>query len=193
MSNYGIRQELIDVFLAKNSELNLSAIRDTDGVFVKHIQDSLEVLKILDFADDALVVDVGTGGGFPLLPLAISLPHVRFTGIDARRKKIEAINDMLDTLHVSNAQAIWVRAEDYVLTKADIVTARAVSHVDVLIPWMLQVVKKWGKLTLYKEYKEEEKKALEALCKKHNISIEKEHHYVLFAGDIDRVIYILQC
>ncbi len=60
--SYGIWQELIDVFLAKNAELNLSAIRDADGVFVKHIQDSLELLQIIDFADDALVVDVGTGG-----------------------------------------------------------------------------------------------------------------------------------
>ncbi len=142
MDKYGIWQQLIDVFLAKNSELNLSAIRDVDGVFVKHIQDSLELLKIIDFVDDALIVDVGTGGGFPLLPLAMSCPQAHFTGIDARRKKVAAINDMLDALHVANAQAVWVRVEDYALAKADIVTARAVAHVDILIPWMLQVVKK---------------------------------------------------
>ena len=58
MSSYGIREKLIDVFLAKNSELNLSAIRDADGVFVKHIQDSLELLRIMDFVDDSLVVDI---------------------------------------------------------------------------------------------------------------------------------------
>lgn len=62
MSSYGTWQKLIDVFLAKNSELNLSAIRDADGVFVKHIQDSLELLKVIDFVDNSLVVDVGTGG-----------------------------------------------------------------------------------------------------------------------------------
>lgn len=74
--------------------------------------------------------------------MAISCPGVRFTGIDARRKKVEAINDMIDTLHIQNAQAVWVRVEDYTLAKADVVTARAVAHVDILIPWMLQVVKK---------------------------------------------------
>jgi 16S rRNA (guanine527-N7)-methyltransferase len=142
MSSYGTWQKLIDVFLAKNSELNLSAIRDVDGVFVKHIQDSLELLKVIQIPDGSLVVDVGTGGGFPLLPLAMSCPKVSFTGIDARRKKVEAINDMIDTLHIQNAQAVWVRVEDYALGKADIVTARAVAHVDILIPWMLQVVKK---------------------------------------------------
>ncbi len=142
MSNYSTWQQLIDVFLAKNGELNLSAIRDADGVFVKHIQDSLELLKIIQIPDDVLVVDVGTGGGFPLLPLAMSCPQVHFTGIDARRKKVAAINDMLDVLHISNAQAVWVRVEDYALARADIVTARAVAHVDVIIPWMLQVVRK---------------------------------------------------
>jgi len=62
MGNYGIWQQLIDVFLAKNGELNLSAIRDADGVFVKHIQDSLELLKVIQIPDNAFVVDVGTGG-----------------------------------------------------------------------------------------------------------------------------------
>jgi len=192
MGNYGIWQQLIDVFLAKNGELNLSAIRDADGVFVKHIQDSLELLKVIQIPDNAFVVDVGTGGWFPLLPLAMSCPQAHFIGIDARRKKIEAINDMLDTLHIQNAQAVWVRVEDYGLAKADIVTARAVAHVDVLIPWILQIVKKWGKIVLYKEYKEEEKKILEALCKKYKLRIQKEHYYVLFNWDIQRVIYILQ-
>jgi 16S rRNA (guanine527-N7)-methyltransferase len=192
MSNYSTWQQLIDVFLAKNGELNLSAIRDADGVFVKHIQDSLELLKIIQIPDDVLVVDVGTGGGFPLLPLAMSCPKVQFTGIDARRKKVVAINDMLDVLHISNAQAVWVRVEDYALAKADIVTARAVAHVDVLLPWILQVVRKWGKIVLYKEHKEDEKKALDILCKQKKLTIEKEHHYVLFDWDIQRVIYILQ-
>ncbi len=72
----------------------------------------------------------------------MSCPQAHFTGIDARRKKVAAINDMLDTLHVSNAQAVWVRVEDYALGKADVVTARAVAHADTLIPWMLHVVKK---------------------------------------------------
>lgn len=188
---YGEWQALIDVFLAKNSELNLSAIRDAEGVFVKHIQDSLELLKVIEMPDNSLVVDVGTGGWFPLLPLAISCPQVRFTGIDARRKKVQAINDMIDDLHIQNAQAVWVRVEDYALQRPDIVTARAVAHVDILIPWMLQIVQKWGKIVLYKEHKEEEKKALEILCKKKKLRIEKEHHYVLFDGDIDRVIYVL--
>lgn len=60
--SFGNWQQLINVFLAKNSELNLSAIRDPEGVYTKHIVDSLEAIKVVDFADGSLVVDVGTGG-----------------------------------------------------------------------------------------------------------------------------------
>lgn len=73
------RQQLIDVFLEKNTHLNLSAIRDAEGVRNKHILDSLELTKIVNFPTGTSCLDVGTGGGFPLLPLAITYPEVRFT------------------------------------------------------------------------------------------------------------------
>jgi len=73
------RTPLIQTFLEKNSQLNLSAIRDEEGVLVKHIQDSLEINKILTFPKGAQIADVGTGGGFPLLPLAMTNPQARFT------------------------------------------------------------------------------------------------------------------
>jgi 16S rRNA G527 N7-methylase RsmG len=75
--------------------------------------------------------------------------------------------------------------------KFDVVLARAVAHVDILIPWMVSIVKKWGRLVLYKEYKEEEKQALLDLCAAKNLVIEKEHRYKLFDEDIERVIYVL--
>lgn len=79
------RQKFIDVFLAKNQQLNLSAIRDADGVFVKHICDAIELktvekqLGIQVLQDGNQVLDVGTGGGIPLLPLACMYPQVQFT------------------------------------------------------------------------------------------------------------------
>lgn len=189
--SFGNWQQLIDVFLAKNSELNLSAIRDPEGVYTKHIVDSLEAIKVVDFADGSLVVDVGTGGWFPLLPLAIQYPKVRFVWLDARRKKTDAIKQMAGSLGLANVDVVWARVEEYVGPKADYVTARAVAHVEKLIPWMLQVCKKGGTLILYKEYKEDEKKALEALCKKYKLGIFVEHNYSLFEGDIQRVVYVI--
>ncbi|MBU0626451.1 class I SAM-dependent methyltransferase [Patescibacteria group bacterium] len=85
------RDKLIKIFLEKNSQINLSAIRDADGVLVKHIQDSLELDKVLQIPPKSslsqgrtfTVCDVGTGGGFPLLPLAMTHSDVSFIGIDS--------------------------------------------------------------------------------------------------------------
>jgi len=201
--DFGKWGELIEVFLAKNSQINLSAIRDADGVYVKHVLDSLELLKIFSFAEGQRVCDLGTGWGFPLLPLAIEHPHVEFVGMDARKKKIDAIGEMIAMMqyklqstkykekYLGNVDLVRSRVEEYKGPKFDVVMARAVAHVEVLIPWMMQIVKKGGKLVLYKEYKEEEKKILDGLCKKYKLVIEKEHRYVLEEGGIERVIYVL--
>lgn len=193
--DFGKWGELIEVFLAKNAQINLSAIRDAEGVYVKHILDSLELLNIFTFEEGQTVCDLGTGGGFPLLPLAIENPDVRFVGMDARKKKLQAIGEMIESLQWSmvlwNIDLVWSRVEEYKGPKFAVVMARAVAHVEVLIPWMMQIVKKWGTLVLYKEYKEEEKEVLLKLCKKHKLSIQKEYRYVLEEWGIERVIYIL--
>jgi len=256
--DFGKWGELIDVFLAKNSQINLSAIRDAEGVYVKHVLDSLELLKIFSFNPGQVVCDLGTGWGFPLLPLAIENPEVRFVGMDARKKKIDAIASMITDYRLqttdavlSNVDLVWSRVEEYhnivissevershlsekeisplrslhslhpkgtsslTLTahskwhkfwlpkKFDVVMARAVAHVEVLIPWMMQIVKKGGKLVLYKQLdsrlqnaslqatEKTEHEVLVELCQKYRLSIEKEHRYVLEGTTTERVIYVL--
>lgn len=200
--DFGKWGSLIEVFLAKNSQINLSAIRDAEGVYVKHILDSLELLKIFSFTEAQLVCDLGTWWGFPLLPLAIENPGVRFVGMDARKKKIDAIGDMVKSIQwwvmsdewsmvLDNVDLVRSRVEEYKGSKFDVVMARAVAHVEVLIPRMMQIVKKKGTLVLYKEYKEEEKKILDTLCRKYKLSIEKEHRYVLEGTTVERVIYVI--
>ena len=71
------RKELIDEFISINSHTNLSAIRDSEGIWIKHIQDSLEINKVLLLKPGTTLCDVGTGGGFPLLPIAISNPELQ--------------------------------------------------------------------------------------------------------------------
>ena len=71
-------KDLVRVFIEKNSQLNLSAIRDAKWIKIKHINDSVELNKILKIEKWKSVCDIGTGGGFPLLPLAISNPNVKF-------------------------------------------------------------------------------------------------------------------
>lgn len=96
------RSDLIDLFLETNTKINLSAIRDPQGVYHKHILDSLELTTVINLSQYTTLCDVGTGGGFPLLALAkYSHDHdfsLSLTGIDARRKKVDAINGMIEKL-----------------------------------------------------------------------------------------------
>lgn len=189
------RQQFIDLFLEINSQINLSAIRDAEWVYTKHILDSLELMKILDLSDYTTLCDVGTGGGFPLLALSRynqeNNCRIKLYGIDARRKKIDAINSMIQTLWLPDTKAIWARAEDH-HNQYDIVTARAVAYADKIIPRCLSLCKKWGLICLYKEVKPEERAEIIIQCKKNNLTIVQEHRYRLFEWDIERVIYVLK-
>lgn len=188
------RQKFIEIFLQINSEINLSAIRDADGVYKKHILDSLELTKIIDLSKYHTLCDVGTWWWFPLLALSHYSQDnqfkIQFTGIDARRKKIDAINGMIKTLWLVYTKAIWTRAEEHT-TQYDIVTARAVAYADKIIPRCIPLCKKWWLICLYKESKYEERSDIIEQCKKNNLRILKEHRYRLFEWDIERVIYCI--
>lgn len=185
------RQQFIDVFLAKNKELNLSAIRDADGVFMKHVLDALEVDKKISFKAGTSIIDVGTGGGIPLLPLAISHPDVQFTGLDSVRKKTEAVADMARELGLKNVKMIWSRAEEHKI-QYDILTARAVAFSDKLFNWTYQLVKPQGLFILRKMFSEEEESRLDSYCMQRKMTMLHKHYYKLFEEDIQRVIYIIQ-
>ena len=143
------RKRLIDEFISINSHTNLSAIRDLDGIWIKHIQDSLEINKAFILQPGSTLCDVGTGGGFPLLPIAITHPEIQCIGIDSTKKKIDAINEMIAKLKIPNAKAIRTRAEDVkgeffpdAMPGFDYVTARAVGYIDKLLPQIHHLVKK---------------------------------------------------
>lgn len=184
------RENLIDVFLSMNTKLNLSAIRDKEWVYYKHILDSLELTKLIQLTDFSSLCDIGTGWWFPLLPLALSYPWLSCTGIDARRKKIDAITTMIDQLWIKNCTALWSRSEDH-HHKYDIVTARAVAYADHIIARSLPLCKKNGYICLYKQSDPIERSEIVKQCKQHSLVLQQEHHYSLFAWDIQRVIYIL--
>lgn len=185
------RTALIDEFLRINSQINLSAIRDAEGIRVKHIQDSLEINKAIKLPPQATLCDVGTGGWFPLLPIAISNPQVQCTGIDATRKKVDAVNDMIAKLKIPNAKALRTRAEDH-KQQYDYVTARAVGYIDKLLPQVHHLVKKGGRLILYKQFTPEESQDIIHFGKKYRFVIQKKHRYQLFDWDIARIIYLLK-
>lgn len=184
------RENLISVFLEKNNQLNLSAIRDYDWVMTKHILDSIELNKFFELEKWKKVCDIWTGWGFPLLPLAMTNPDVDFTGIDARRKKVDAVNEMINKLWIKNAKCVRSRIEDFD-EQFDYITARAVWYVDKIIPRSYDLLKKWWYFVFYKQYDEEELKVLNDLCEKYKLKIVDTHRYSLFDWDIKRIIYVI--
>lgn len=186
-----MREDLINIFLEKNNQLNLSAIRDHDWVMTKHIFDSIELNKFFELEKWKKVCDIGTGWGFPLLPLAITNLEVDFTGIDARRKKVDAVNEMIEKLGLKNAKCERSRIEDF-NEQFDYITARAVWYADKIIPRSYDLLKKWWCFIFYKQHDEGELKVLEEMCKKYRLKIVSTHRYSLFYWDIDRVIYVIE-
>ena len=185
------RDKLIQTFLEKNKQINLSAIRDEEWVRVKHIQDSLELEKIIDRKEWMRIADIWTGWWFPLMPLAISHPECNFVWIDSVRKKTIAVWEILERLGVKNVEMMRTRIEDIKNQTFDLVTARAVAYSDKLLNRATPLVKKWWKIALMKQANDEEKKILLDTAKKKKLVLEKEYNYKLFNEDIERVIYIL--
>ena len=190
-----IYKNLVDLFLEWNSKINLSAIRDRKGVELKHIQDSLfwdRILKDLANWKKIKVVDVWTGSGFPLLPLAMENPEFSFLWIESVKKKVNAVNDIIEKLWLKNVKVIWSRAEDYKKEKFDVLTARAVAYIDKLLKYTYHLVESGWYFLLYKLNSEEEYKDILKNCQKYNLELVWKYPYKLYDGDIERVIYVLK-
>ena len=186
------RDKLIQTFLEKNKQINLSAIRDEEWVRVKHIQDSLELEKIVDWKEWMRIADIWTGWGFPLMSLAISHPECNFVWIDSVRKKTIAVWEILDELGVKNVEMMRTRIEDIKNQTFDLVTARAVAYSDKLLNRATPLIKVGWRIALMKQENDEEREVLLDTAKKKKLVLEKEYCYRLFDWDIDRVIYILK-
>ncbi len=185
-----IRTTLISKFLERNTKLNLSAIRDEQWVYEKHIIDALEVIQFDIIKPDTVVADVGTGGGWPLLALAQSYPDTEFVGIDGRRKKMEAVQAIAIESWINNVETQRGRIEE-VRWSYDIVTARAVAYADVLLDWIHPILKPSGSMVLYKLDTEEENAIIMMRCNKNRYDITQRHSYQLDNDITKRILWIL--
>jgi len=145
-------KKLYELFSDWNSKINLSAIRDKEGIYLKHFVDSLLSMKFMDF-ENKKVLDIGAGGGFPTLPLAIVNSTAEFTALDSVGKKMKVVQKMADDLGL-NVKTIHGRIEDFGQNKEyreqfDIVTARALAPWPVLLEYGLPFVKKGGVFLTY--------------------------------------------
>ncbi|HVJ92869.1 MAG TPA: 16S rRNA (guanine(527)-N(7))-methyltransferase RsmG [Labilithrix sp.] len=140
------------LLIAMNEQLNLTAITDPDAAWSRHALDALSLVPhLVDVPAGARVLDVGSGGGVPGIPLAITRPDLHVTLLDSTEKKIAFLRAAAAKLELTNVDAIAGRAEDVTLgPEFDVVTARAVAKLATLVPWTAPFAKDGGRLLLIK-------------------------------------------
>lgn len=120
---------LFPLYAEWNEKINVVSRKDIDNLYVNHILHSLAIAKIIQFTDGTRVLDVGTGGGFPGIPLAILFPQCHFHLIDSIGKKINVVNGVIDSLGLKNAKGEHIRVQQ-VKGRYDFVVSRAVTRFD---------------------------------------------------------------
>ena len=118
-----------------NAQINVISRKDIDELYIKHVLHSLAIAKVVQFKAKTKVLDVGTGGGFPGIPLAILFPEVEFVLVDSIGKKIKVVNEVVSRLGLENVKAYHKRVEE-IDGKFDFIVTRAVARIKKFIPWV---------------------------------------------------------
>lgn len=142
-------------FLEENSKHNLISKNDEKFLFEKHFYDSLGIKLFFEKygIDKAIILDIGCGGGFPCVPVALEYPQMQIVGLDSIRKKIDSVREIKDKLNIKNLELICDRAENIKDKKFDIVISRAVADLKKISAYALPFLNKSGYLVAYKSKK----------------------------------------
>ena len=128
-------RQLEALYVEWNSRINVISRKDMEHFYERHVLHSLGIAKVINFLPGAQVMDVGTGGGFPGIPLAILFPETKFLLVDSIGKKIKVVQEVTQVAGISNVVAIQARAED-VKGKFDFVVSRAVTALPDFVKWI---------------------------------------------------------
>lgn len=123
-----------------NQKVNLISRKDIENLYPHHVLHSLSLLKVCFFKPNTTVLDIGTGGGFPGIPLAIACPEVQFHLIDARNKKIKVVNQLIQELGLKNVAAEHIRVEDLKDEQYNFAVSRAVTNLALLTQWSKKLI-----------------------------------------------------
>ena len=132
---------LLPLYEEWNAQINVISRKDMENFYEHHVLHSLAIAKVIQFAPMTEVLDVGTGGGFPGVPLAVMFPDARFTLIDSIGKKIKVVSDVIERVGLTNAKALQIRAEQ-LDGEFDFVVSRAVTTLPEFVPWVKKKISK---------------------------------------------------
>ncbi len=140
---------LEDLYIHWNAQINVISRKDIDELYLRHVLHSLGIAKVKSLENGASVLDVGTGGGFPGIPLAILFPNVEFLLIDSIGKKIKVVNEVIKALGLANVKGQHIRAQE---TKGvfDYVVSRAVTRIKPFYGWVRPKLKTGGSILYLK-------------------------------------------
>ena len=176
-------EKLYELVLEGNSKQNLTRITAADDFWEKHLWDSLRGVLAFWDREDIKVIDIGTGAGFPGLPIAIAKPTWQVTLVDSKQKKVAFVEETIQTLGLSNAIAQWGRGEDInklgqYKKKYDLAVVRAVGKPDICADYALPFLKKSGTAVLYRgQWLPEESEQLDIFCEQQGLQVVKQDRF----------------
>lgn len=203
LSDLQVRQFLMyyEMLVEKNKVMNLTAITEFDEVMKKHFIDSLSLVKAYDLnnaGQEIFLIDIGTGAGFPGIPLKIAYPDLKVTLMDSLNKRIDFLSEVIHQLQLNGIDLIHGRAEDYakpdlLREKYDLCVSRAVANLSILSEYCLPYVKTGGKFISYKSEKIlEEIKDAEYAITVLGGQVEQQVSFLLPGSEVFRNLFVVK-
>lgn len=178
-----------------NKKFNLTSITEDNEIYLKHFYDSLCIMKAQELLNSSSLLDIGTGAGFPGIPVAIVNKDIKITLVESNKKKCEFLKVVKDSLNLQNVEIINARAEDFAKTnreKFEVATSRAVANLSILLELEFPALSVGGVLIALKSNVQEELENSKSILKELNGTIKNTIEYTLPYEESKRTLLIIQ-